>query len=97
MFTETEIFLILLILCSIIVNVVLYFMWNITTKKFSELQIDYLTKCSNDLKEKESILKAYDTCLHNNKILCEVVKELLKPDADTVKVSRKLEEIKCLK
>lgn len=60
MFTETEIFLILLILCSIIVNVVLYFMWNIATKKFSELQkqyIDYLTKCSNDLKEKESILK----------------------------------------
>lgn len=97
MFTETEIFLILLILCSIIVNVVLYFMWNIATKKFSELQIDYLTKCSNDLKEKESILKAYDTCLHNNKILCEAVKELLKPDADTVKVSRKLEEIKCLK
>ena len=28
---------------------------------------------------------------------CEAVKELLKPDADTVKVSRKLEEIKCLK
>jgi uncharacterized protein YaaR (DUF327 family) len=100
MFTETEIFLILLILCSIIVNVVLYFMWNIATKKFSELQkqyIDYLTKCSNDLKEKESILKAYDTSLHNNKILCEAVKELLKPDADTVKVSRKLGEIKCLK
>lgn len=100
MFTETKIFLILLIHCSIIVNVVLYFMWNIATKKFSELQkqyIDYLTKCSNDLKEKESILKAYDTCLHNNKILCEAVKELLKPDADTVKVSRKLEEIKCLK
>ena len=47
MFTETEIFLILLILCSIIVNVVLYFMWNIATKKFSELQkqyIDYLNK-----------------------------------------------------
>ncbi len=42
------------------------------------------------MKEKESILKAYDTCLHNNKILCEAVKELLKPDADTVKVSRKL-------
>ena len=97
MFTETEIFLILLILCSIIVNVVLYFMWNIATKKFSELQKQYLTKCSNDLKEKESILKAYDTCLHNNKILCEAVKELLKPDADTVKVSHKLEEIKCLK
>lgn len=97
MFTETEIFLILLILCSIIVNVVLYFMWNIATKKFSELQKQYLIKCSNDLKEKESILKAYDTCLHNNKILCEAVKELLKPDADTVKVSRKLEEIKCLK
>lgn len=77
MFTETEIFLILLILCSIIVNVVLYFMWNIATKKFSELQKQYLTKCSNDLKEKESILKAYDTCLHNNKILCEAVKELL--------------------
>lgn len=69
-------------------------------KKFSELQkqyIDYLTKCSNDLKEKESILKAYDTCLHNNKILCEAVKELLKPDADVVKVNRKLGEIKCLK
>ena len=49
------------------------------------------------MKEKESILKAYDTCLHNNKILCEAVKELLKPDADTVKVSRKLGEIKCLK
>lgn len=100
MFTETEIFLILLILCSIIVNVVLYFMWNIATKKFSELQkqyIDYLTKYSNDLKEKESILKAYDTSLHNNKIFCEAVKELLKPDADMVKVSRKLEEIKCLK
>lgn len=97
MFTETEIFLILLILCSIIVNVVLYFMWNIATKKFSELQKQYLTKCYNYLKEKESILKAYDTCLHNNKILCEAVKELLKPDADTVKVSRKLEEIKCLK
>lgn len=97
MFTETEIFLILLILCSIIVNVVLYFVWNTATKKFSELQKQYLTKCSNDLKEKESILKAYDTCLHNNKILCEAVKELLKPDADTVKVSRKLEEIKCLK
>ena len=63
MFTETEIFLILLIFCSIIVNVVLYFMWNIATKKFSELQkqyIDYLTKYSNDLKEKESILKAYN-------------------------------------
>lgn len=100
MFTETEIFLILLILCSIIVNVVLYFMWNIATKNFQNYKnniIDYLTKCSNDLKEKESILKAYNTCLHNNKILCEAVKELLKPDADTVKVSRKLGEIKCLK
>ena len=42
MFTETEIFLILLILCSIIVNVVLYFMWNIATKKFSELQKQYI-------------------------------------------------------
>lgn len=100
MFTETEIFLILLILCSVIANIVLYFMWNITTKKFSELQkqyINYLTKCSNGLKEKESILKAYDTCLHNNKILCEAVKELLKPDVDVVKVNRKLGEIKCLK
>lgn len=41
MFTETEIFLILLILCSIIVNVVLYFMWNIATKKFLNYKTIY--------------------------------------------------------